>query len=43
MTRFPTRFRYLTALVPAAMAWSILTLAAPAPAGHDQEAATLRQ
>jgi hypothetical protein len=35
MTRFPKWFRYLAALVPAAMAWSILTSAAPAPAGQD--------
>ena len=35
MTRFPKWFRSLAALVPAAMAWSILTSAAPARAGHD--------
>jgi DNA-binding beta-propeller fold protein YncE len=35
MTRFPKWFRSLAALVPAALAWSILTSAAPARAGHD--------
>ena len=35
MMRFPKWFRSLAALVPAAMAWSLLTSAAPARAGHD--------
>ena len=35
MTRFPKWFRSLAALVPAALAWSILTSAAPARAGQD--------
>lgn len=35
MTRFPKWFRSLAALVPAAMAWSLLTSTAPARAGHD--------